>query len=101
MRRALLLLLPLLLAPGCFRAHKEARQVDAVAFLLFLGAPEGALADLEQEGRKIWSAQPVEARNRYQVKPGVYRLTVSKDGTPVVDRQIFLGDQQVFEVRVP
>ena len=100
MRHALLLLL-ILASPCCFRAHQEARQVDAAAYLHFTGNPDGGLATLESEGARIWVDQPIEPRIRYTVKPGVYRLTVSKDGAVVADRKIFLGDQQVFEVRVP
>lgn len=101
MRRALPLLLLALLLPCCFRARQEAVELDAAAYLLFTGNPDGGAATLERDGARVWEGQPIAARNRYLVKPGLYRLTIARDGAVVVDRKIFLGDRQVFEVRVP
>jgi len=91
------------LVTACFGTRHEARQVDAVSVILFTGEPAGCTATLvrDRDGATVWSGREISSGVRYRVTPGVYALTIKRGGRTVVRRQIFLGDQQDFEVRVP
>ncbi|RME27820.1 MAG: hypothetical protein D6806_04005 [Deltaproteobacteria bacterium] len=87
-------------AGGCFRRVSETRQLDETAAIVFVGAIEGAQAYID-DGAGIDLSTGGQRPRRYTVEPGTHRVRVMRGGQVVVDREIFVGDGQVFEVKVP
>ena len=62
--------------------------------------PGFSLARLPKPDPKVTALVP-EPITDYSVRPGIYRITVEKEGMAVVERQLYVADGQVLEVRVP
>ena len=86
---------------ACYGTRQEARQLDAVSYLVFTGNAHDCTAILRQDGKAVWPGTEISDEARYTVKPGVYELVVQRAGRMVVRRLIYLEDQQTFEVRIP
>jgi hypothetical protein len=41
------------------------------------------------------------AKNHFEISPGVHRVKIEKQGQVVVDREILLSDRQTLEVAIP
>lgn len=93
--------LTLCVLAGCFAQRNEAIQKESVSYILFTGDVEHAVFTVDKNGTTVYPRTQVQAGLRYAMQPGVYRLTVYRHERPVVDRQLFFGDGQAQEVRIP
>lgn len=98
---AVLALLVVSVATGCFRSRAESIQVDAVASFMFTGNTAGAVVTVNQNGRSIWADLEVDEDTRYEIKPGTYEVIVSRDEMLVARRLLFVDQGRTVEVRIP
>lgn len=100
-KRTLLCFFVLLSVTGCFARRSETIQKESTSFLQFTGNCAGSSFTLQQESMDIYQNISIDEGKRYSVKPGVYRLQVSKFQRVIVDRKLFLVDGQTREIEVP
>lgn len=86
----------LLLISGC--GSKEGVKSEAQkSYLYFTGQTSGVIVSIDKgEGFSVQSGQ----NNQYGVKPGKHLVEVSRDGTLIVKREIYLGDGIAKEIEV-
>ena len=96
----LLSVLALSALPCCFSSRQEVLQKDSGAFITFTGNMEDARVSVTRDGSAIWTNIQVEEETRYAIKPGTYEVTVTRGGSVVVRRRIFLDDGNVFLYRL-
>ena len=96
-RQALLLLILSALLGGCAQQTGTISRAPA-AYLVFLG--EGIVATVTVDDRSF-ALTDDNARNHFEVSPGVHRVKVEKQGRIVVDREILLSDRQTVEIAIP
>ncbi len=94
-------LLLLLSAPGCFESRNEVIEKESLGYFRFTGNLQGAVVDATKDGQAVLTGLVPEEKTNYSVRPGVYRLTVTRGGMKVVERKLFVVDGQVLEVRIP
>ena len=96
--RTILIPLGLLaLASGC--AHQTGTVTKAAAsFLVFLGDTNEARVTVDDHA---FTLTKDNAKNHFEIPPGVHRVKIEKQGEVVVDREILLSDRQTLEVAIP
>lgn len=98
MTRGILILLILLLPLGCGGYREGIVQKDEISYVKFVGNWKGTsvfIDDLDPVKLKRGSAL------KYGVSPGTHSVKVFRGEVLVLNRDIFLSDQDVREVRIP
>lgn len=106
MKRLGILMAVLVLTVGCAR-QAGIMQPDAESALLLTGNIRGSVLVLN--GNRIGQIDQVAEVFDYKdgkgvqfaVDPGTHEVEVSKDGRLLVNRKLYLNDQQTMEVVVP
>ncbi len=96
MKQLLATAITLLLLAGC--GYKEGVVTgDAKAYLFFTGMTEGAQVSIDGG-----DAFGVEAGrdHQYRILPGKHRVSVTRDGRLLVDREIYVGDGVAKEIGI-
>jgi uncharacterized membrane protein len=93
--------LGLLVFMGCFAQRNEVVQKDSVSAIQFTGSTENATFAVYSNGNVVYGLTKVDKGLRYTLRPGVYRIEVTKGGYNVVKRQLFVGDGETQEIRIP
>lgn len=73
--------------------------VEDTAYLVFHNAERGMVFQLDGGSPQSLLTSPGEVR--YEIAPGKHTLTVSDDGTVLLERVFFLSTGQVFEISIP
>lgn len=82
---------------GC--AHQTGTITrSAASFLMFKG--DATDARITIDGR-TFNLTKDNAKDHFEITPGVHRVTIEKQGRVVVDREILLSDRQTIEVAIP
>jgi len=85
-----------LISAGCSLQTGTLTRVPEAQFS-FRGATANARVVIDDESPKTLTDSPANIA----AKPGKHRIRVIKDGAVVVDREVLIGDQQIFEIIVP
>jgi uncharacterized lipoprotein len=89
-------LLMVALLAGC--GYKEGVQTEAQkSFLYFSGDVEGVLVSVD--GGAQFEVKPGRD-NLYSIPPGKHKVSVTRGGTIVVERDIYVGDGVAKEIEV-
>lgn len=93
---AALILTAALFTTGC--GYKEGVvSGDTVAYLYFSGKTENAAVSVD--GGETFTVEPGRD-HRYKIKPGKHNIKVYKNGSVVVDREIYVGDGIAREIEI-
>lgn len=87
----------LALVAGCTQQTGSFTQAPA-SFIVFLG--EISNAKVTVDGRQLEITKR-DAKNHFQLPPGVHHVKIEKEGRVVVDRELLLSDRQTMEVTIP
>ena len=97
--RAILILFGVLaIASGCWHSDSGTITKSAASFLVFSGDTTNALVTVDN---RAFALTEENAKNHFELSPGIHRVKVEKQGHVVVDREILLSDRQTVEVAVP
>lgn len=96
MRHIMIAIAALLLFAGC--GYKEgAATGEKAAYLYFSGNTENVTVSVDS-GRQF-GVEPGRD-NRYRIAPGKHDVRVFRNGTLIVDREIYVGDGVAKEIGV-
>jgi len=97
--RALLALLGVLaLGNGCWHSDSGTITKASASFLVFSGNPINAVVTVDN---RPFTLTEDNAKNLFEVPPGIHRVKIEKQGRVVVDREILLTDKQRVEIAIP
>ena len=85
------------LITGCAQQTGSLTKARA-SFLVFVGDTTSAKVTIND---RAFDLTKNNAKNYFEVAPGVHRVKVEKRGQVVVDREILLSDHQTMEVSIP
>ncbi len=97
MKTLTIILFLLFLLPSCGGYKESVKQSQEQAFLSFTGNAIGASFSVDNGDRVTIG----EGSFVYKLKPGKHEVKVFRGGQTVVQRQIYIGDQETVEVQVP
>jgi hypothetical protein len=104
------ILLPLFLFLFCISGcgYKEGVLIkEPVSYLWFTGNVQQAFVKIDgKEPFEIgrWAAEQRSSEGNlvyYQIPPGKHRIIVEKNGKVVVDRILFVGNENIQEIQIP
>lgn len=99
MRKVLLAAFTALLVGGCGTQSGVVIR-EAVSYIQFSGNWDGAIAQFDG-GKELKVGDGSNSALMFSIKPGNHNLKVTKNGSVVVDRVLFLSDGQTMEVSIP
>lgn len=102
MRSLLFAILCCIPVAGCFREVREERQLTDSAYLRFPALEAPVEVELRGEARAALKfAVPVAPSARYEVPAGTWRITATRGGQVVMDRNLFVGagETRSFDLR--
>ena len=99
--RWIMLVILVLAIPACFADRNEVTQEESLGYFRFIGNLEGATVTAAKDDQVILSGLIPTPATNYSVRPGVYRVTITRSGAKIVERKLFVADGQVLEVRIP
>jgi hypothetical protein len=94
---SLLLSVLLMSAAGCAQQTGTITKA-AASYLVFVGGTKDAQITLDEQS---FALNGSNAKNHFEISPGVHRIKVAQNGTVVVDREILLSDRQTMEIAIP
>ena len=97
LRRITFLLGFLALLSGCAQQTGSLTKA-AASFLVFVGDTTNAKVTVDD---RPFDLTKNNAKNHFEIAPGIHRVKVEKQGRLVVDREILLSDRQTLEVAIP
>ena len=93
---------------GCGSSYKASTQVAQGAFIQFSGNFWGTTVSLDNQSPVLISKDSIEAFEidnqevvRFPIETGTHSVKISRDGTVIVNRKIYVSNSNVFEVKVP
>lgn len=85
---------------GCFRHETSERQLSDAAYLRFPKLESPILVEVQGERQRSFTATP-DPSTKYEIPAGTWRITATRDGNTVMDRQIFIsaGETREFDLK--
>ena len=98
--KSLTLLVLLAFVSGCNTRNQQTGTLThaAASYLIFTGDSTNAMATVDN---LTFALTEENAKNHFELSPGIHRVKVEKQGRVVVDREILLSDRQTVEVAIP
>ncbi|RYV03835.1 hypothetical protein SOPP22_02150 [Shewanella sp. OPT22] len=98
----------MMLVVGCGSSYKASTQTAEGAFIQFSGNFWGTTVSVDNQTPVLISQDKIEAFEiddkevvRFPIETGTHSIKVSRDGTLIVNRKIYVSNSNVFEVKVP
>ncbi|MGB0894122.1 MAG: hypothetical protein ACPGUD_06915 [Parashewanella sp.] len=108
MLKNILIAMSLLLITACGSTYNATTQVAEQAYLQLTGNFWNAQVSVDNQAAVAIMKDNVESFEignkevvRFPVSPGTHLITVSKNGTVIVKRKIYVSNSNTFEVIVP
>lgn len=98
----------MLFVVGCGSSYKATTQVAEGAFIQFSGNYWGTTVSIDNQSPVLISKDTIESFEiddkevvRFPIDTGSHFVKVSRNGTVIVNRKIYVSNSNVFEVVVP
>ncbi|MBE8167444.1 MAG: hypothetical protein HAW66_03610 [Shewanella sp.] len=108
MLKYIVLGLSLLFMTACGSSYKASTQVTEQAFVQLTGNFWNTQISLDNQAPVMVTEDTVESFElhdkdvvRFPVAPGPHLVTISRNGSVIVKRKIYVSNSNVFEVMVP
>lgn len=99
-RTVLTLFVLLAFVSGCNTKNQQTGTLTraAASYLVFRGDTTFATVTVDNQA---FALTEENAKNHFELAPGIHRVKVEKQGRVVVDREILLSDRQTVEIAIP
>ncbi len=98
---ALCLLTLLFVMPSCFSKREEILQKEDTCHFQFTGNLDEALVSVTRNGQPVWTDMEVDEDERYTIKPGTYKVQVTRNNELIVNKIVFLAGGNTREIHIP